>query len=67
MISYRGGEASVLYPIFASSYVWVVLLSYHFLGETMNVFKILGVLVIVFGITLVARSGNDAVEMEVPA
>ena len=50
IISFRGGEVSVLYPIIATSYIWVSLLSMFFLNEKMNNFKWLGVAFIIFGI-----------------
>ncbi len=50
IFSLRGGEVSVLYPIIATSYIWVSLLSSRFLNEQMNFFKWLGVLAIIAGI-----------------
>ena len=58
MISYKGGEASVLYPIFSSSYVWVAFLSAYFLGESLNAWKLAGVAVIVAGIIIIARGST---------
>ena len=53
ILSFRGGEVSVLYPIFATSYIWVSFLSIYFLGEIMNVYKWIGVAAIVMGIVLI--------------
>ncbi len=66
MVSYKGGEASVLDPIFSSSYVWVAFLSAYFLGESLNAWKLAGVAVIVAGIIIIARSStkDSAVLME---
>ena len=50
IISFRGGEVSVLYPIIATSYVWVSFLSIKFLGETMNNFRWIGITSIIAGI-----------------
>src|SRR3989344_6163939 len=50
IISLRGGELSVLYPIIATSYVWVSFLRIKFLGETMNLYKWLGIIAIIAGI-----------------
>ena len=47
ILSFRGGEVSVLYPIIATSYVWVSFLSIYFLNESMNLYKWLGVFTIV--------------------
>ena len=49
----KGGELSVLYPLVASTYIWVSLLSIKFLGEKMNAFKWAGVALIIIGVTLV--------------
>jgi drug/metabolite transporter (DMT)-like permease len=53
IVSLRGGEVSVLYPIIATSYIWVSFLSIYFLGESMNAWKWLGVFTIISGIILI--------------
>ena len=53
IISFRGGEVSVLYPIIATSYIWVSILSIYFLGETMNLYKWLGIISIISGIVFI--------------
>jgi drug/metabolite transporter (DMT)-like permease len=50
IISFRGGEVSVLYPVIATSYIWVSFLSMFFLTESMNLLKWIGVITIVAGI-----------------
>ena len=61
IIAFRGGEVSVLYPIIATSYVWVSLLSVKFLGEQMNAFKWIGVAGIIMGIVLIGYGSKDSV------
>jgi len=58
IISFRGGEVSVLYPLFATSYIWVSFLSIHFLGEIMNIFKWTGIFIIIGGIALIGYGSN---------
>jgi len=53
ILSFRGGEVSVLYPLFATSYIWVSFLSIYFLGEIMNLYKWIGIAAIVSGIVLI--------------
>ena len=53
IISFRGGEVSVLYPIIATSYIWVSFMAIYFLGETMNAYKWLGVFTIMVGMVLI--------------
>ncbi len=49
--SFKDGEVSVLFPIIATSYIWVTLLSNHYFQEPITHFKWLGIASIVFGIT----------------
>ena len=60
ILSFRGGEVSVLYPIIATSYIWVSFLSIYFLGETMNLFKWIGVITIVLGIALIGFGSRES-------
>jgi uncharacterized membrane protein len=52
MISLKGGEVSVIYPIIATSYIWVVLVAYYSLNEPLNHFKILGIIFVIGGVIL---------------
>jgi multidrug transporter EmrE-like cation transporter len=51
----RDGELSILYPIIALTYVWVTILSVYFFHESLNVFKLLGVAVVVTGVAVLGR------------
>ena len=54
MISFKGGELSVLYPLIALSYVWVSLLSpLFFPSDSMNPLKWAGIIVILLGVSFV--------------
>ena len=59
IVSFRGGDVSVLYPIVATSYIWVSFLSIYFLNEAMNLFKWAGVLIIFSGIVLIGYGSNE--------
>lgn len=48
----KNGELSVLYPILATSYVWVSLFSPYFFSESINFTRWLGVIIIVLGVIL---------------
>jgi len=52
----RKVDLSLVYPIIGTSFVWVSILSYIFLKETINLFKISGILVIILGVALIGRS-----------
>jgi drug/metabolite transporter (DMT)-like permease len=51
--SLKKGELSVIYPILSLSYIWVLFISYYFLGESMNVLKISGIGFILFGVVFI--------------
>jgi drug/metabolite transporter (DMT)-like permease len=55
VLALRDGELSTLYPIIALTYVWVTLLSYTLLGEKPNVYKDIGIAVIVVGVAILGR------------
>ena len=58
VLALREGELSMLYPIIALTYVWVTLASYFLLNETPNLYKNLGVAVIVLGVAVLGRGGG---------
>ncbi|RMF56013.1 hypothetical protein D6745_00550 [Candidatus Woesearchaeota archaeon] len=49
------GEVSLLYPIIATSYIWVSIFAVLFLGEHMSIYKWLGILMIISGVSLVIK------------
>lgn len=53
IIAFKGGEVTVLYPIIATSYVWVTLLSSFYFGEPLLHLKFLGVFSIILGICFI--------------
>jgi len=58
IIALRGGEVTVLYPIVATSYIWVSIMATIFFNESMNTLKWLGVFGIVAGIILISIGSN---------
>jgi drug/metabolite transporter (DMT)-like permease len=52
--SLKYGNVSTLYPIIATSYIWVSIASSAFFNETMNLWKWLGVAVIVLGVSIIS-------------
>lgn len=48
----KGRELSRLYPIIALTYVWVTLLSVLMLAEHVNVFRTVGIALIVTGVSI---------------
>lgn len=58
VLALKDGELSMLYPIIALTYVWVTLLSYFVLAEPPNLYKNLGIGVIVAGVAVLGRGGR---------
>lgn len=58
VLALRDGELSMLYPIIALTYVWVTLGTYWLLKETPNLYKNLGIIVIVIGVAVLGRGGR---------
>lgn len=52
VLALRHGQLSLLYPVFAMTYVWVTVLSVVVFHESMNAFKLAGIAVIVAGIAV---------------
>lgn len=59
ILALRGGELSVLFPIYALSYVWVSLLSMHYFHEALNVWKSLGILLVIGGVAFLGRASSQ--------
>jgi multidrug transporter EmrE-like cation transporter len=53
LIGLKGGELSVLYPVVSLGYVWICLFSIKFLNEKMNLWKWAGIVLILFGVSLI--------------
>jgi len=62
IVSFKGGDVSVLYPIIATSYIWVSLLSNYYFQEQLNMYKWIGIAWIIAGIIMISWSSKkDAV------
>jgi uncharacterized membrane protein len=60
-LALRDGELSVLYPVISLSYVWVTLLSIPVLHETINSYKVVGIVTIMAGVAVLGRSQTKKV------
>jgi drug/metabolite transporter (DMT)-like permease len=58
VLALRHGELSLLYPVFALTYVWVTILSVTMLHESMNGFKLAGIATIVGGIAVLGKGST---------
>jgi drug/metabolite transporter (DMT)-like permease len=60
IMALRHGELSVLFPVYALSYIWVDLLSLYFFHEHMNVWKTAGIVLVMGGVALLGRVSTRA-------
>ena len=60
ILALRDGQLSLLYPIIALTYVWVNLLSIYFFGDQMNIWKWMGVSLVIGGVGLLGRASTEA-------
>ena len=58
VIALREGQLSVLYPIIALTYVWVAILSPMFFEDTINGFKVIGIALVVVGVSLIGAGSR---------
>ena len=58
--SFKHGDVSVLFPIIATSYIWVTLLSNHYFGESITVYKWIGVAGVVIGISILGKGSTTS-------
>ena len=49
----KNGQLSTLYPIYATSYIWVSLSSVYFFNEILNTSKIFGIITIIIGVSFI--------------
>ncbi len=53
--SLKQGNLSILYPLIATSYIWVALLSFFFLKEAVSLLNVAGIGMIIAGIVLIVQ------------
>lgn len=53
VIALKYGELSVLYPVIATSFIWVNLIARYFFHEDVGFLKWLGIVAIMLGLTLI--------------
>ena len=53
IIALKGGEVTVLYPIVASSYIWVALGSGYLFKEIITPLRWIGIILIIIGILMI--------------
>lgn len=57
ILSLRYSDLSILYPIFALTFIWVTFISYFILNEPISLTKGLGILFIISGVSILGVKG----------
>jgi uncharacterized membrane protein len=52
----KHGRLSVLYPVIATSYIWVVIISAKYFKEPITISKFIGISLILFGVFFIVRN-----------
>ena len=60
IFAFKQGQVSMLYPLFATSYIWVSILSSYFFSEIFGMVKLLGIASIIAGVAFI---GLDAAKI----
>ena len=60
ILALKHGEVTVLYPVIATSYIWVALISWRVLGEHIGFLKLLGIVSIIVGIVLISFGSKSS-------
>jgi len=58
ILSYKHGSLSVLHPMMSMSYVFAFIIGYFILNETIQIGKIIGLILIILGCFLIG-GGDD--------
>lgn len=59
IVALRHGEVSVLYPIIATSYIWVTIFAGILFNEQINYLRWIGVSIIILGIIFIGLGSKD--------
>jgi multidrug transporter EmrE-like cation transporter len=59
ILALRHGHLSLLYPLYALSYVWVDLLSLYYFHEHMNIWKEAGITLIIAGVAVLGKASRE--------
>jgi multidrug transporter EmrE-like cation transporter len=58
VLALKDGELSLLYPVIALTYVWVTALSFLIFHDTVNPWKLVGIVLIVVGVGVLGKGGR---------
>ena len=59
IFAFKHGQVSMLYPLFATSYIWVSILSSYLFNENISQVKLLGIAAIIAGVSFIGFDANN--------
>jgi len=59
ILAYRHGKLSVLQPMLCLSYVFAIFIAVFILQETMTMFRLAGIIVVIVGVVLIAGGDQE--------
>ncbi len=59
LIAYKFGSLSVIQPFLSLNYILSILFGYFFLNEIITINKIIGIIIIMIGVTLIAGGDSE--------
>jgi drug/metabolite transporter (DMT)-like permease len=57
VLALKYGDLSVIYPLISITYIWVALVSYFFLHESLGLKKTGGIILILGGVAMITKGG----------
>jgi len=59
IIAYKYGKLSVLQPMLCLSYVFAIFIGVFILQETMTLFRLTGIIIVIFGVIMIAGGDQE--------
>ncbi len=58
MSSFALADVSIVYPMLATSYIWVSIAAVFFFGEQLTILRIIGIAVLIAGVAMIGIAGR---------
>lgn len=59
LIAYKaGGRVSIIYPVISLSYAFSAFLAWKFLGEAVSIYSVIGIVIILAGVSLIGYGAS---------
>ena len=62
--SFKYGELSVVFPMIATSYIWVSIMSIYFFNEAFTLVRGIGIATVIIGVTFIGIGGKQSLSTQ---